>query len=241
MGIRGRWKRSARSSASRASASGRSSPRHCRSCAIRPGRRSCATTWNNTPYGETGVFGIACDVSRVDDACDQIAVVKGDKVDQNDIKSLPRNDQGVLAAGVLALIASFFPFYGASVNFGGISGSSSINTWHSYATLGILLVLAATALAAEQGFAGSSLPEMPVTANFVVAALSALGALLIIVRGFTYDTASAPGASVGLKWGAYVVMILCLAQVAFAVMRLRAAGEPMPWHHSGGASAPPAA
>src|SRR5213595_2306436 len=118
-------------------------------------------------------------------------------MDQNDIKSLPRNDQGVLAAGVLALIASFFPFYGVSVNAAGFSGSSSISTWHSYATLGILLVLAATVLAAVQVFAGSSLPELPVSPNFLVAGLSALGTLLIILRAFTYDTASAPGASVG--------------------------------------------
>jgi hypothetical protein len=127
-----------------------------------------------------------------------------------------------------------------SVKFGGISGSSSITTWHSYAVLGILLVLAATVLAGVQVFAGSSLPSMPMSANFLVAGLSALGTLLIIIRGFTYDTASAPGASVGLKWGFYVVMIVCLAQVAFAAMRLRESGEAMPWH-SHGSAAPPAA
>jgi hypothetical protein len=146
-----------------------------------------------------------------------------------DLRSLNRNDQVVLGAGVLAFIASFFPFYGVTINVGGFSGSSSIDTWHSYAILGILLVIAATLLAAAQVFASGSLPELPVSANFLVAGLSALGTLLIIVRGFTYDTASAPGGSVGLKWGFYVVMILCLVQVAFAVMRLRASGEQMPW------------
>ena len=105
--------------------------------------------------------------------------------------------------------------------------------------LGILLVLAATVLAGVQVFAGSSLPSMPVSANFLIAALSALGTLLIIIRGLTYDTASAPGASVGLKWGFYVVMIVCLAQVVFAVMRLRESGEAMPWE-SHGSAAPPA-
>jgi hypothetical protein len=161
-------------------------------------------------------------------------------VDQNDIKNLPRNDQAVIGLGILAFIASFFPFYGVTVNVGGFKGSSSISTWHSYAVLGILLVLAATILAAAQVFAGSSLPSMPVSANFLVAGLAALGTLLIIIRGFTYDSASAPGASVGLKWGFYVVMIVCLAQVAFAVMRLRESGEAMPWE-SRGSAAPPAA
>ena len=161
-------------------------------------------------------------------------------MDQNDVKNLPRNDQAVLGLGVLAFIASFFPFYGVTVKFGGISGSSSITTWHSYAVLGILLVLAATVVAGVQIFSGSSLPSMPVSANFLVAGLSALGTLLIIIRGFTYDTASAPGASVGLKWGFYVVMIVCLAQVVFAAMRLRESGEAMPWDNRSTTN-PPAA
>lgn len=161
-------------------------------------------------------------------------------MDQNDVKNLPRNDQAVLGLGILAFIASFFPFYGVSVNVGGFKASSSITTWHSYAVLGILLVLAATLLAAAQAFAGSSLPTMPVSANFLVAGLAALGTLLIILRGFTYDTASAPGGSVGLKWGFYVVMIVCIAQVVFAVVRLRESGEAMPWENRGAAS-PPAA
>jgi hypothetical protein len=161
-------------------------------------------------------------------------------MDQNDLKNLPRNDQAVLGLGILAFIASFFPFYGASVKFGNVSASSSITTWHSYAVLGILLVLAATVLAGAQVFAGSSLPTMPLSANFLVAGLSALGTLLIIIRGFTYDTASAPGASVGLKWGFYFVMIVCLAQAVFAVMRLRESGEALPWE-SRGSAAPPVA
>jgi hypothetical protein len=162
-------------------------------------------------------------------------------MDQNDIKNLPRNDQAVLGLGILAFIASFFPFYGVTVNIAGFKGSSSISTWHSYAVLGILLILAATILAAVQVFAASSLPSMPVSVNFLVAGLSALGTLLIIIRGFTYDTASGPGGSVGLKWGAYVVMILCLAQVVFAFLRLRASGDAMPWQNRAAAPPPPTA
>jgi len=161
-------------------------------------------------------------------------------MDQNDIKNLPRNDQAVLGLGVLAFIASFFPFYGVSVKFGGFRASESINTWHSYAVLGILLVLAATLLAAAQVFAASSLPSMPVSANFLVAALAAVGTLLIILRGFTYDSASGPGASVGLKWGFWVMLIVCVAQVVFAVMRLRDSGESMPWDNRGEATTPAA-
>jgi hypothetical protein len=153
---------------------------------------------------------------------------------------MPRNDQVVLGAGVLALIASFFPFYGLSVSAGGLgSYSASINAWHSYGTVGVLLVIIATLVAAAQVFSASSLPEVPVSLNFVVAGAAALGTLLIILRAFTYKTVSGVGGSVGLKWGAYVLMVICVIQVAFAVMRLRESGDAMPWENRGGATTPP--
>ena len=166
---------------------------------------------------------------------------------QTDVRQLPRNDQGVLAAGVLVFIASFFPYYGYSLsgkvgNPLGINASHSWTAWHSYATLGLLLVLAATIVAAVQVFAGESLPEMPVSWNLVVLGLSALGTLLFIIRSFTLDSGDIGPLSYGLKWGAYVVMILCLAHTAFAFLRMREAGEPMPWaQHGDPAAQPPAA
>jgi hypothetical protein len=32
-----------------------------------------------------------------------------------------------------------------------------------------------------------------------------------------------------VKWGAYVLMIVCVIQPVFAFLRLRAAGESLPW------------
>ena len=53
---------------------------------------------------------------------------------------------------MLVLIASFLPWYGYDyhVNVAGFksSGSASINAWHGWALFGVLLVIAATALAA---------------------------------------------------------------------------------------------
>ena len=165
-----------------------------------------------------------------------------------DLRQLPRHDQGVLAAGLLVFIASFFPYYGYSLsgkapgNVFGFSTSHSWTAWHSYATVGLLLILAATIVAAVQVFAASSLPEMPVSWNLVVLGLSALGTLLFILRSFTLDSGDIGPLSYGLKWGAYVVMILCLAHTAFAFLRMRAAGESMPWaQHGGAAPQPPAA
>src|SRR3954449_9594200 len=104
---------------------------------------------------------------------------------QPDFRQMPRNDQGVLAAGVLAFIASFFPYYGASVNAAGFHGSSSTSAWHSYATLAILLVLAATVAPTVQLFATDSLPQTAMSWNFIVLALSAVGSALLIIRSFT--------------------------------------------------------
>jgi hypothetical protein len=153
-----------------------------------------------------------------------------------DVRQLPRNDQAVLGLGILIFIASFFPFYGVSVKSGGFSGSSSVTSWHSYATVALLLLLLATILAAVQLFAGSNLPEIPVSWNLIVLGLSALGTLLYILRAFTLDSGNSSGFSYGLKWGAYVVMILALLQVVFAFLRTREAGDAMPWEHRGTAA-----
>ena len=167
-------------------------------------------------------------------------------MESSDFRQLGRNDQGVLAAGALAFIASFFPYYGYSVsgnagNLLGINASHSWTAWHSYATFALLLMLAATAIAAAQVFAKDSLPDIGASWNMLVLALSGLGALLFIIRSFTFDSGDIGPLSYGLKWGAYVVMILMVAQTAFAFMRVRAAGEAMPWVHHGGAPHPPAA
>jgi len=160
---------------------------------------------------------------------------------QPDFRTMPRNDQGVLAAGALAFIASFFPYYGASVNAGGFHGSSSTSAWHSYATLALILVLAATVVAAVQLFSPSSLPQTSMSWNFVVLALSGVGTVLLIIRSFTLDHGDIGGLSYGLKWGAYVLMILCVVQTVFAFLRMRESGEAMPWAHGGAAPNPPAA
>jgi hypothetical protein len=167
---------------------------------------------------------------------------------ERDLRQLPRNDQGVLAAGLLVFIASFFPYYGVSLS-GKASGglfpggvSHSVTSWHSYATVGLLLVLAATIVAAIAVFARGSLPEIPISWNLVALGLSGLGTLLYIIRSLTLDSGDVGPLSYGLKWGAYVVILLCLAHTAFAFMRVRAAGEPMPWaQHGGAAPQPPAA
>jgi len=62
-----------------------------------------------------------------------------------------------------------------------------------------------------------------------VLAPSAVGTLLLIIRSFTLDHGSIGGLSYGLRWGAYVLIILCIVQTVFALLRMRAAGDAMPW------------
>src|SRR5690242_9484565 len=125
-------------------------------------------------------------------------------MDSSDFRQLGRNEHLFLGVGLLVFIASFLPWYGVSynLNFAGIksSGSASINAWHSYATLGLLLILASTIVAAVMVLAADSLPELPVSWNVVVMGLSVVGALLVVVRSLNLPSASGPGASVGLRW-----------------------------------------
>src|SRR5476651_2391189 len=165
-----------------------------------------------------------------------------------DLKQINRNDQGILGAGILFLLLSFFvPFYGVSYSGrgAGFSASASWTAWHSYGFLGVLLILIAVGIVAFRVFGNGSLPTLPVGPNVLVAGLALLGTLLLLLRGFTYSTASGGGYSVGLKWGAYVIFILAIAVVVFAFLNFKASGEKIAWDQaamgSSTASAPPAA
>jgi hypothetical protein len=152
-----------------------------------------------------------------------------------DLKQVSRNDKGLIGAGIVVFISSFFDFYGSS--FG------SWTAWHSYGFLGVLLLLLATVVAAARVLANAKLPKLPVGENLLVAGLAALGTLLLILRGVTYKTF--PG--VGLQWGAYVIFIAGAAVTAFAVMNFRSSGEKLAWDATalnkpgtaGGAPVPP--
>jgi hypothetical protein len=154
------------------------------------------------------------------------------------IQDINRNDLGVMGAGALAFIASFFPYWGYT--FGPLS--VSINAWHSYALLGLLLVFLAAIVIAIKTFAADSMPSMPVGLHVLAAGLAALGTLLLVIRAFTYPHHNyGSGASYGVKWGAYVLFIFCIAEVVFALLGMRESGEKVAWQTTGTASPPPAA
>jgi hypothetical protein len=169
-----------------------------------------------------------------------------------DLKSLPPFDLAILATAVLTFIFSFFPYYGAhvsgSVNGVGVgsfgSTSDSVTAWHSYSSVGLLLILAGSAVAAVAVFARSSFPETPVGPRWIAAGLCALGALLYLIRLFTLPHHHASlgaglSASEGVKWGGYLLLIVVLANAASAVLSALGSEEKVPWQQ-GGMATPPA-
>ncbi|HEX3908618.1 MAG TPA: hypothetical protein VHW92_11880 [Mycobacteriales bacterium] len=165
-----------------------------------------------------------------------------------DLRSLPPFDLGILIAGVLAFIVSFFPYYGASSSGATVAGqhiggvSESVTAWHSYSTIALLLILLATAVSAVAIFAPTAAPQLPIGLRWIAAGLSALGGLLYVIRLFTLDhkSESVFGVKVteGVKWGGYLLLIIVLIHVACSVISALSSDEEVPWHQ--GAAAPPA-
>lgn len=165
-------------------------------------------------------------------------------------RQVDNNDLGVMAAGAAALVFSFLPFWGVSYDVKGVgSASSSFNAWHSFGFLGLLMVLAAAGAVAARVFGDMTLPTLPVGWHVVVAGLAGLGTLLLVLRGFSYDSGGFSGfgssVSAGVRWGGYLLFLAGIAESVFAVLALRESGESVSFDrgptHGGGPDAPPPA
>lgn len=161
-----------------------------------------------------------------------------------DLKTIGTFNLGALVAGGVSLILSFIGSYVvASANVPGAgSFSSGTNAWTSYATLGILLVLAATALIAVKVFAPDVVPAT-VPLNLVALALAALGTLLLILRALTAGNGFGGfgSVSVGPGWSGYLLFISTIALTAFIALAFKDSGEKMPTTNQRGQTPPPAA
>jgi len=148
-----------------------------------------------------------------------------------DIKSLGKFEQGALIAGVLAFVFSLFNAYvRVSVDGGdslpGFNVSAGTNAWTSYATLGMLLVLVATAVIAVKAFAKDVLPAgIPWTLVALVAA--GVGTILLILRALTAG-GSAPGVSVGPGWSGWVLFVATIVLTVFTALLFKESGEKIP-------------
>ncbi len=128
------------------------------------------------------------------------------------LSALPRIDMTRIVAAVIFFIASFLPFVGVSIGGGGLGGgfrlSVSIDAWHSFALLGVLLFLAAVVVWALQRFSSVELPTWRVAWSVAIPALAAIGTALVALRAITY------GSGVGLRYGA---VLLVLSGIVFVV------------------------
>jgi hypothetical protein len=151
-----------------------------------------------------------------------------------DFKSLGKFEQGALVAGVVAIIISFISKYivvsiDGGKNIPGLSFSNGISAWHSYATLGMLLIVAATAIVGVKAFAKESLPD-GVPWNLAAAAAAGLGTLLVILRAFFngVETGGLSGVSVGPGWSGYLLFVAGIALTVFTFLSFKESGEKMP-------------
>jgi hypothetical protein len=159
-------------------------------------------------------------------------------------RQVEQNDLGVMAAGAAALIFSFLPFWGVSYKVAGHGGlSASLSAWHGLPLLGVLMLVAASAIVAARVFGGVTLPTVPVGWHVIVAGLAVLGAVIVILRGLTYGNNgySAFGSSVssGVKWGGYLLFLAAIAEAVFAVMALRESGESLSFDRGTQETPPP--
>ncbi len=141
-----------------------------------------------------------------------------------DFKSLGKFEQGALIAGGLSIILSFFGSY-VTVDAGPVSAGTS--AWDSYATLGILLVIVATAIIAIKAFAKENLPD-GVPWSLIALGAAGLGTLLLILRAFTYDDGGLSSVDVGPGWSGWVLFITTIALTVFTFLLFKASGEKMP-------------
>lgn len=143
-----------------------------------------------------------------------------------DLKSLSKVELGALVAGGVSVLVSFFGSYiRVSYDGGGVVERVSAGTsaWTSYATLGVLLVIAATAVVAVRIFAASALPAA-VPWNLVALAASGLGTVLLVLRALTVGGGGF-GASVGPGWSGWLLFLTTIALTACTALMFKGSGE----------------
>ena len=68
------------------------------------------------------------------------------------------------------------------------------------------------------------MPTLPVGTNLLTFALSALGAVLLILRALTYHH----GNGYSIKWGGYLMCLVVIVQAVAAYLLFKSSGEVMP-------------
>jgi hypothetical protein len=158
------------------------------------------------------------------------AASSGPQFDLADAKALlqgaHRFDLGIIAAGVIAFLAGFMPFYTASASFAGHSVSGSWSAWHGFfGWFGVLVALAGAVLVTLPLFKVS----VPVSLYQAAVAVFGLALVCLVLSLFvTPSGADCGGASAfgidcnsGHGFGYWLALLAVLAGGALSFMRMR--------------------
>jgi hypothetical protein len=149
-----------------------------------------------------------------------------------DLKRLSTLDRVIAGGAAVAFISGFMPWWGYTgpldVYSASVSGwSAGFTAWAGT----LLLTLAGVYLVLRRS--GISMPELPVGPSVAVAGVGALGLLLVVIRWLTLPRVHGGLAgSIGAKYGIFLALIAGIAELAAAVVEMRASGEPLPWEQA---------
>lgn len=150
-------------------------------------------------------------------------------------------DWGIIAAGVLALLFSFFSYYTASVSVSGLgSYSGDENAWHGFfGWFAALLALAGAAVLAAEFLAPQV--KLPAPGRLLTAGLFALATLCVLLALLVVpvQTHGVKGVNIGHGVGYWLSLIVIIAGLVLSILRLKATGARLPWEKSGGGSTSP--
>jgi hypothetical protein len=132
-------------------------------------------------------------------------------------------DLGIIAAGVVAFLLSFFPYYTVSVGSGGFSASGSASAWHGFfGWFGVLVALAAAVLLALRLFGvhvlDASMTRLAVLVGFAVSLLCIILALFII-PGKSDCGSFCSGVDWGHGFGYWASAIVVIVGLVLAFLR----------------------
>jgi hypothetical protein len=159
------------------------------------------------------------------------AASSGPQFDINDAKatleSANKLDLGIVAAGVVALIGSWLPFYTISVKVAGFGGGSgSVSAWHGF--FGWFAVLVALATSVAVALVLFKVVQLPAPVHLIAVAGFGLAFLLLLLTLFVDPSGGCNGiGSLGVKcdigrgFGYWLALLAVLAGGGLAFMRMR--------------------
>jgi hypothetical protein len=147
-----------------------------------------------------------------------------------DIKKLSTNELGFVGGAAVAFLGLFFHAYKVTFNGQGIGfAGGTLAGWHFKGLwFPVLLLVAAAALVVVKRMNLTTVPELPATDTMIELGVAAVATLFVLVRVFTYPSASSSDVNAGAAFGSYLVLIAVIVSLVFAVLGFRASGEKLP-------------